>query len=344
MKKISLRFITMSLAMTMILTACNDDADIPEVEEEDMAGSDEVDEGGDEDEEISIQLGTGSTGGTYYALGQEMANVMNEHVDVDGFHVSSVATEASVENIARVSNQDLELGMTVHIPALEALEGEGSFQGEVFDDFGFMGYIYPETNQLAVAADAGINSIPELEGMSINTGLPNSSSQDATETVLEAHGLYEDDYDVFEEGFGDAASFLQDGNVDAISGLLGLPASSITELALQRDIDLLSIEPEALEDIEENTMYEHILIEADGYDFLYEDVDAIGAYAVLIGSTEDIDEELGYEIVKGLYENIEDLTHDQASHMTMDDMMTGSEGLPLHPGAERYFEENGLLD
>ncbi|WP_246476676.1 TAXI family TRAP transporter solute-binding subunit [Salicibibacter cibi] len=329
--------------LLMIMAGCDEEGDTPEVAEDDIPGEDEAEEVQNADgDAVSIQLGSGSTGGDYYVLGQEMANVMNEHVnDLD---VSSVATEASVENIIRVSDQDLELGMSVHIPALEALEGEGPFQGEVFDDFGFMGYIYPETNQVVVAADAGVDSIADLEGMRINTGLPSSSSQDASETVLEAHGLETDDYDGYEEGFGDAASFLQDENVDAISGLLGLPTGSIMELSLQRDIDMLTVEPDALEEIEEDTMYEHIVIEEDVYDFLEEDVDAIGAYAILIGSTEDIDEDLGYDIVKGLYENTDEITHEQGQHMNMEEITTGSDGLPLHPGAERYFEEHDMLD
>ncbi|WP_227003981.1 TAXI family TRAP transporter solute-binding subunit [Salicibibacter halophilus] len=340
MKKSVPTWMAMSVVL-MIMSGCNEEGDTPEVADDDIPGDSETGEsnGGDG---VSIQLGSGSTGGDYYTLGQEMANVMNEHVD--GLEVSSVATEASVENITRVSDQDLELGMSVHIPALEAIEGEGPFQGEVFDDFGFMGYIYPETNQVAVAADLGVDSIADLEGMRINTGLPNSSSQDASETVLEAHGLEEDDYEVYEEGFGDAASFLQDENVDAISGLLGLPTGSIMELSMQRDIDLLSVEPEALEEIEEETMYEHIVIEEEDYDFLDDDVDAIGAYAILIGSTEDIDEELGYEIVKELYENADEITHEQGQHMNLEEITTGSDDLPLHPGAERYFEENDMLD
>ncbi|SDI86686.1 TAXI family TRAP transporter solute-binding subunit [Natribacillus halophilus] len=335
--------VILSSALLVFVVGCNGDADAPEVEDEDVPGGEGGEmESGDENGD-SIQLGSGSTGGDYYTLGQEMANVMNEHVD--GLDVSSVATDASVENISRVSDQDLELGMAVHIPALQALEGEGPFQGEVFDDFGFMGYIYPETNQVAVDADAGIESIEDLEGMRINTGLPNSTSQEASETVLEAYGLEIDDYEAYEEGFGDAASFLQDGNVDAVSGLLGLPTGSIMELDAQMNIDLLSIEPDMLDEIEEETMYEHIVIEEDVYDFLDEDVDAIGAYAILIGSTEDIDEELGYDIVEGLYENVDEMTHEQATHMQdLEAITTGSEGLPLHPGAERYFEENDLLE
>ncbi|SDI55477.1 TAXI family TRAP transporter solute-binding subunit [Natribacillus halophilus] len=344
---------TMFLVPALALAACNGEGEAPEVDDGDLPDGDgdaETDNGDDGDEEDggeeaangdALQMGTGSTGGTYYALGQEMANVMNEHTDQQ---VNAVATDASVENIARVSDQDLELGMTVHIPAIDALEGEGDFDGQVMDNFGFMGYIYPETNQIAVLADEGIESIEDLEGERVNVGPPGSASHAASEMILEANGLEEGDYEAYEEGFGDGASMLQDGNVDATFGLLGLPAANIEELATQQDIDLLGIDDEVLDDIEANSEYERITIESDAYDFLEEDIEGIAAYAVLIGSLDDVDEDTAYEIVEGLYENADDVSHAQAEHMTMEDIMLGSEDLPLHPGAEQYFEENDLLD
>ncbi|WP_425504074.1 TAXI family TRAP transporter solute-binding subunit [Salicibibacter cibi] len=339
-------FMSMFLVPALALAACNGEGEAPEVDDEDLpdagdeAEEDDVDDGDEEaDDGSALQMGTGSTGGTYYALGQEMANVINDHTEQQ---VNAVATDASVENIARVSDQDLELGMTVHIPAVDALDGEGDFQGEVMDNFGFMGYIYPETNQIVVLADDDIESVEDLEGERVNIGPPGSASHAASELVLDAHGV--EDYESYEEGFGDGASMLQDGNVDATFGLLGLPDTGIEELAAQQDVELLTIEDEYLDEIEANSEYERITIEADNYDFMEEDVEGIAAYAVLIGSLDDVDEETAYEIVEGLYENADDVSHAQSEHMTMEDIMLGSEDLPLHPGAEQYFEENDLLD
>lgn len=336
---------SMFLVPALALAACNGEGEAPEVDDEDLpdGGADESDGADDGDEEAddgsALQMGTGSTGGTYYALGQEMANVINEHTEQQ---VNAVATDASVENIARVSEQDLELGMAVHIPAIDALEGDGDFQGEVMDNFGFMGYIYPETNQIAILADDDIESVEDLEGMRVNMGPPGSASHAASELILEAHGI--EDYEAYEEGFGDGASMLQDGNVDATFGLLGLPATNIEELATQQDIELLGLEEDVLDEIEANSDYERITIEEDSYDFMEEDIEGIAAYAVLIGSLDDVDEDTAYEIVEGLYENADDVSHAQSEHMTMEDIMLGSEDLPLHPGAEQYFEDNDLLD
>ncbi|PYZ93949.1 TRAP transporter substrate-binding protein [Salipaludibacillus keqinensis] len=292
----------------------------------------------------NLQLGTGSTGGTYYPLGQEMATVINNNIDVDGFDLSAVSSGASVDNIISIFQGEMDLGMTVHLPALESLTGDGDFEGVAVDNFGFMGHIYPEVMQIVTAADSDIESIADLEGASIAIGPPGSGTQSAAKLILEAYGIEDGDYEAYEEGFGDAAGRIQDGNLDASFGLLGLPAGSIEELAVSRDIRLLPVSDEGLQHVEDNSGYEALTIPADSYDFLEEDIQAITAYAILVGSTDSIDEDLGYEITKALYENSGDISHPQGEFITGENAMNGSDGLPMHPGAERYFEEEGFLD
>ncbi|SDI25264.1 TAXI family TRAP transporter solute-binding subunit [Alteribacillus bidgolensis] len=345
-KKWSLLLI-MLFTFGMLLAACGGGDEGGENDGE--AGGDSGDNGGEEeaageDAMTELQLGTGSTGGTYYPLGQEIANVLNDNVDIEGFDVSSVSSDASVDNLAQISRGDMQLGMTVHLTALQALEGEGDFDGTVIDNFGFMGHIYPEVMQVVTTEDTGVTSIEELEGKSVNLGPPGSATNSAAKLILEAHGLEEGDYDAYEEGFGDAAGRLQDGNLHANFGLLGLPAGNVTELSTQRDVVILPIEGEALDYIEENSDYGQLDIEADVYDFLDEPVSTVTAYAVLVGSTDQVDEETAYEITKQLYENADSISHEQGQFMTMENIMNGSDGMPLHPGSERYFEEEGLLD
>lgn len=288
--------------------------------------------------ETQLQLGTGSTGGTYYPLGTEIANVVS---DVEGLSVSAVSSGASLENLASIGKGEMDLGMTVHLPALDALNGTGSFEAPV-DNFGFMGHIYPEVMQVVTTKSSGITSIADLKGKRIAIGPAGSGTQDAAKMILSAYGIEDGDYEAFPEGFGNAAGQLQDGNIDALFGLLGLPASAVNELALNRDVVILDIEGEALEHILANSGYGQIEIPADSYDFLDDSVSTITAYAVLVGSTDTIDEDLGYEITKAMFENSSDITHDQARHLTKENALNGSEGLPLHPGAEKYFKEIGL--
>ncbi|SDZ02353.1 hypothetical protein SAMN05421736_105120 [Evansella caseinilytica] len=302
---------------------------------------------GDGNAEVNIgnlQLGTGSVGGTYYPLGTEMATVIKNNIEgYDGFDLSAVASDASVENLLEIGDGNFDLGMTVHLPALDALNGEGEFS-DAIDNFGFMGHIYPEVMQIVTQENSDIQSIEDLAGKNVNIGPPGSGTQAAAKLILAAYGLEDGDYTPFEEGFGDAAGRIQDGNLDASFGLLGLPASGIEELAVQRELRLLPITSEALSYIEENSGYAAITIPSDTYDFLEEDIQAITAYAVLVASTDKIDEDLGYAMTKALFENSSQITHSQGAHLTKENALLGSDNIPLHPGAEKYFKEEGLLE
>ncbi|WP_026675456.1 TAXI family TRAP transporter solute-binding subunit [Alkalihalobacterium bogoriense] len=318
MKK--LKFLFVSILATATLAACG---------------------GGDATE---LQMGTGSTGGTYYPLGQEMATVMNDNVDVEGFNVSAVASGASVENLAKIGRGEFQLGMTVHLPALDAANGEGEFADGAIENFGFMGHIYPEVMQVVTTEGTGITSIADLAGKKVAIGPPGSGTQSAAKLILEAYGIQDGDYEALEEGFGDAAGRLQDGQLDASFGLLGLPAGNIIDISTQRDVVILPIEGEALDYIEANSGYAGYEIPADSYDFLDAPVMTVTAYAVLVGSTDEINEDLGDDIVKSLYENAGGISHQQGTHLTIENVLNGSDGLPMHPGAEKYFREIGILN
>ena len=234
------------LSIGLLLGACggSDDSTSGEVADPETPDTEtEAEAEAPEDFRTDLQMGTGSTGGTYFPLGQEMATVMQNNVEAEGFNVSAVASGASLENLGNIASGEFQLGMTVHIPALDAYNGANEFEeGGAITNFGFMGHIYPEVMQVVTTADTGITSIAELEGKRIAIGPPGSGTQAAAKLILEAYGIEDGDYEAFEEGFGDAAGRLQDGQLDASFGLLGLPAGNITELASQRDVVILPVE------------------------------------------------------------------------------------------------------
>ncbi|MFS8579425.1 MAG: TAXI family TRAP transporter solute-binding subunit [Novibacillus thermophilus] len=170
-----------------------------------------------------------------------------------------------------------------------------------------------------------------------------SATQAVTKVILDAYGIEEGSYREFQEGFGDAMDGVKDGNIDISFGVLGLPAASITDLqASTGDVKLLSLSDEAIQYVEENSGYLRYTIPADSYDFLEEDVETVTAYAVLVANTNTVDDELAYELAKVMIEHADENTHAQAEQMTLENALNGLEGLPIHPGAKRYYEEQGL--
>lgn len=170
-----------------------------------------------------------------------------------------------------------------------------------------------------------------------------SETNNISRLILEAYGMKEGDYKAFQEGFGDAADGVQDGNIDISIGVLGLPAASIESLqAATGDVKMLGLSDEAIEYIEEHSAYRRLTIPKGTYDFLTEDIETVTAYAILMANTDTIDEELGYDIAKSMIEHASENTHAQAKHMILENALRGAEGLKIHPGAKRYYEEQGL--
>lgn len=177
----------------------------------------------------------------------------------------------------------------------------------------------------------------------IAIGPPASETNNLSKLILDAYGIGEGDYTAFQEGFGAAADGVQDGNIDISIGILGLPAASIESLqASAGDVKMLSLSDEAIDKIEANSGYKRFTIPKESYGFLTEDVETVTAYAILMGNTDTIDEELGYELAKSMIENASENTHAQAKLMVLENALNGAEGLLIHPGAKRYYEEQGL--
>src|SRR5699024_12360949 len=97
-----------------------------------------------------------------------------------------------------------------------------------------------------------------------------------------------------------------------------------------------------IEKMEAETEYERYVISEDSYDFLDSDIDTIAAFALLMGNTDTIDEELGYDLAKMMVEKAEEVTHAQGEELTIENALNGEEDLPIHPGAKKYYEEEGL--
>ncbi|MFC4557915.1 TAXI family TRAP transporter solute-binding subunit [Virgibacillus kekensis] len=177
----------------------------------------------------------------------------------------------------------------------------------------------------------------------IAIGPPASETNSASSLILEAYGIGEGDYNPYQEGFGDAADGVQDGNIDVSIGILGSPAASIQNLeATTGEVKMLGLSDKAIKHIEENSGYSKYTIPKDTYEFLESDVNTVAAYAILVGNTNTISEELGYNLAKIMIENADENTHAQSKHMIIKNALKGSEGIPIHPGAKKYYEEQGL--
>ncbi|PXA82264.1 TRAP transporter substrate-binding protein [Auritidibacter sp. NML120779] len=327
-----LKLLAATAAAALALTACGDDA---ETNGDNGANGDEANYTQD------ITFATGSSSGVYFPLGNEYANVIGQNTDLS---LDAIETDGSADNIGRINNGSAQLGLSQNNTAQEAITGTGQFEDVEggIENVAWIGQLYPEAAQVITLEGNGIDTISDLEGKRVGIGAPGSGTRAVALEILEAYGLEEGDYEAYEEGFTEGRSLLQDGHIDASIEILGVPAASLQELAATSDVKLVSLDQEEADSIASASLFDTYTIEGGTYDFVDEDVLTVTVYAALLGSTSQISEDDAYELTKVVYENADDISLPQADLINAEDALLGVGDVPVHPGAQRYFDEVGV--
>ncbi len=288
-----------------------------------------------------ISIGTGGVGGVYYPMGGGISEIINENIDI---RCSVESTGASVENINLMKQGFTELSLLAANIAYNAHEGLGDFEDEPVDMIAGIGSLYPEAVQLVVLEGSGIEHFTDLAGKTVSVGSPGSGVEVMARELFDLYGMSYDDVDHDYTSFAEASSAMADGVKDAAIVWAGAPTAGIEELAARRDVRLVEIEEDKLEELQERLPYAARQDIPAGTYGIEEDVTTVAIPALLAVIT-DMDDDLVYEITKHLYENVERLgdIHVLGKEITLETALDGM-SLPLHAGAERFYQEQGMID
>lgn len=288
-----------------------------------------------------LVMGTGSTGGTYFALGGAMANAINNKLSDKAITITAQSTGASVENINLINAGEMDLGIAMNNVAAAAHEGTGAFPAPV-ENVRAIGVVYNEVYQIvANAATTDADTVEELKGLKIAVGPAGSGTVGLTEQIFAAAGVdINKDIERQSDSFGDAATKMQDGHIDAACNTLSVPASAIVEMTTSMDLNYINISDEILAQLP--SYFTRKVIPAGTYPKQEADCETVTCKAVLYCAA-DLSDETVYEITKAFYESGDEIA---AAHETGKevDVETCLEGVttPIHPGAAKYFEELGM--
>lgn len=288
-----------------------------------------------------LVMGTGSTGGTYFALGGAMANAMNDKLTDIGVTITAQSTGASVENINLINAGEMDLGIAMNNVAAAAHEGTGAFSAPV-ENVRAIGVVYNEVYQIvANAATTNAKNVEDLAGLKIAVGPAGSGTVGLSEQIFAAAGLdIKTDIEPQNDSFGDAATKMQDGHIDAACNTLAVPASSIVEMTTSMKLTYINISDEILAQLP--SFFTRKVIEAGTYPDQTEDCNTVTCKAVLYCSA-DLDDETVYRITKAFYESGDVIAaaHATGKEVQLEGCLDGVT-TPIHPGAARYFQEMGM--
>jgi len=203
--------------------------------------------------------------------------------------------------------------------------------------------LYPNFVQIITLADTGIAQIEDLKGKRVGVGAPGSGTEVDARNILAAHGITYDDIDEDYLSYAESVEQLKNGTVDAVFQTSGLPNATIMDISTTHDVVIIPVRPEMAEKLsKEISYYSSEIIPAGTYDNK-EDVYTAAVQTILI-TREDLSEDVVYDITKTLFENLDTMvaTHNAAKDIDISKYAVGMP-IPLHPGAEKYFREIGVL-
>jgi TRAP transporter TAXI family solute receptor len=285
-----------------------------------------------------LSVVTGGTGGTYYPLGGSMANIISENTDAEA---TAQASGASAENMQTLSAGDADIAFTQTDIASYAAEGKNMFDGNPISNIKAIGTLYPETIQIVTLKDTGIQSVEDLKGKTVSVGAPGSGTYANAEQILEIHGMTMEDVKARNLSFDESTEGIQDGSIDAAFITAGTPTGAVEGLSATKDVNIVPIADDKIQAlIDKYPYYIQDAVPAGTYK-LSADVNTVAVQAML-AVTEELDEELVYSITKAIFENTDKITHAKGQLIKAENAVEGA-GIPFHPGAEKYFKEQGLL-
>ncbi|MBU3030973.1 TAXI family TRAP transporter solute-binding subunit [Paracoccus marinaquae] len=300
-------------------------------------------------EERFITIGTGGQTGVYYVVGQSICRLVNRDTATTGIKCTAPSTGGSVANVNAIKSGDMTMGVAQSDIQFHAYNGSSDeFAGDKkFDNLRAVFSVHPEPFTVVARKDASIAGFDDLKGKRVNVGNPGSGQLATMEVVLDAKGWSMDDFSLASQlKPAEQSAALGDNKVDAIVYTVGHPNGSIQEATSTVEANLVPVEgPEIDALVEANPYYAKAVIPGGMYAGTDADTNTFGVKATFVTSA-DVPEDMVYEVVKAVFDNFDRFKglHPAFANLTPEEMVTQGNSAPLHPGAEKYYKEQGWIE
>ena len=288
-----------------------------------------------------INVLTGGTSGVYYPLGVALGDIYGK--GIEGARTQVQATKASVENLNLLQQGKGEIAFALGDSVKLAWEGntEAGYPGKL-DKLRGVAAIYPNYIQIVASQESGIKTLADLKGKSLSVGAPASGTELNARAIFAAAGLkYEDLGKVEYLPFAESVELIKNRQLDATLQSAGLGVASIRDLATSVPINVVAVPADVTGKI--GSPYVVVTIPAGTYEGQAADVETAAVGNFLI-THDGVSEETAYKMTKLLFDSLPQLVAAHAAAKAIDPAKAlDGMPIPLHPGAEKYHRETGLI-
>lgn len=304
---------------------------------------------------VSLKMASFNVGGSWYIYATAIAELAQENLP-EGSRVEVLPYQGGVGNPILVNRGEADMGLSFSALSNWAYNGKVVFNEPAENIRALFGGLNrPHRLGIVVRKDAGIESLADLgeKGGRLVTVQRGGAGEALARMALEAYGL---DYDAVKKAGGRVSNVdlpvavqqMRDGQADVFIHNIGYKQPDVMELALGGKVKFIALGDEQMQTLaDQYGLQPGLAVEAGEFEGVTEDVPSVG-YPTGVIANANMDDDVAYAIVKGVCENPDRIREAHASLAAFDPAKAGEAlrngGVPLHPGAKRYFEEAGLAN
>ena len=287
-----------------------------------------------------IKFATGPQGGSWYPLGGAIKNLIEGRLpDVS----VQVLPGAGIANVKAVESGQTQMALANSVSTVDGINGRPPFTQKA-ENVCNIATLYPQYFQVVTLPEASIHSPADLKGKALAGQQKGNTGEAITDHMLRAYGISFDDLSRVSYGsYTDSVTLMKDGNAEFFTLGTTIPAGAVMDLASARDIKLMPIPDDGLAKMQQfNPGYRRGVIPKGTYPGQKEDVPTV-EYATHFIVRCDMDEQLVYDILASIHGGIDDLASIARTIKGLSaEKMAKDIGVPLHPGAMRWYQDNGV--
>ncbi|WP_126444215.1 TAXI family TRAP transporter solute-binding subunit [Sulfuricystis multivorans] len=289
-----------------------------------------------------INVLTGGTSGVYYPLGVALSQIYAKAMP--DAKTSAQVTKASAENLNLLQAGKGEVGFSLGDAFSDAWKGdaEAGFKAPL-NKLRTLAAIYPNYIQIVANADSGIKTLADLKGKKVAVGAPKSGTELNARAIFKAAGMsYQDFAKVEYLPFGESVELIKNRQLDATLISAGLGVAAVRDLASAVKIVIVPVPADVVAKIND-AAYQAGTIPANTYNGQTADVPTVAIQNFLV-THEGVPTETVYKMTKALFENLDQMVaaHGAAKAIKLENAAKAPPA-PLHPGAEKYYREKGII-
>lgn len=294
-----------------------------------------------------VVIGTGRPGSVDFALGDSICRLFNLELPARGLRCAAYPSQSPVANIESLHARRSDIGIVQSDILSDAITGRGPFAASG-PDSELRVLFTGQTQAFTIVArrELAIREASELRGTRINLGSPGSGERVSMNRVMAALGFSRTDFAAARElPLAQQHAAFCANELDAIVYTVGHPSGLVEDVIRTCGGALVEVSGPPIERLlASHSEYTGSTIPANTYPSNPEPIATIGVRTAII-TTARLPEPIAYEIAKAVFENSDDFRrlHPAFATLLPRDMVPSAEGVPVHPGAVRYYRERGWL-